>query len=292
MEIVITQKTIKEEIVFSGIGVHSGVQCSVTLKPAEHDHGIVICSAHNPEKRFLLGSVIPVVAMHATVINSNGWMVSTVEHLLAAIMGLGIDNLIIEVDGPEVPILDGSSLPFVQEIMSRGITLQSSQKTFLTPQSVLKFEDGKGRILEITPAQKNEDGSFDTNLHVEYEADFSSALIKDPVIAGNVTTVFFCDDIAPARTFGFLEQLPFLRQHGLAQGSSLGNTVVIGEGEFVNKLRFSNECVRHKFLDLIGDLGLLGKSLCGTVKAKKTGHSFNRKVVEHFVNHPSDWLLI
>jgi UDP-3-O-[3-hydroxymyristoyl] N-acetylglucosamine deacetylase len=190
------------------------------------------------------------------------------------------------VSGLEIPILDGSALFFVNRIKEVGLHEQSAKKTFLTPKKTLVFEDkDHDRILKIVPAR-------DTVLTFDYVADFEHPLLSKGELQGTMSLDFFITHIAAARTFGFLEQLPFLRRHGLAKGTTLGNTVVIGEEEFLNDKRFEDEFVRHKFLDLVGDLALLGKNLAGSIIAQKTGHNFNRLVVKHYVENPEEWCLI
>jgi len=286
------QKTINNVITFEGIGVHTGLPARVTLYPAEPNSGLRIVNKSFPLEPMEIGTVVPEHAMHATVVKQKSWFVSTIEHLMAAIIVAEIDNLIIEIDGVEVPILDGSALPFIQKILDTGTREQEVRKTFLTPRNFLKFEDPQGRYIEITPAQELSSGVRDMTLFVDYKAEFNHPLAGSPVLQGAVTCDFFINQVAPARTFGFLDQLPFLRQHGLAKGTSLGNTVVIGQEELLNDMRIHDECVRHKFLDLIGDLSLLGKNLIGSIKAHKTGHSFNRLVIEHYIKHPEQWELV
>lgn len=284
------QTTLKSSVVFEGIGVHSGKPSRVVLLPADADHGIVFYNQDNREQKIVIGKVVPEVAMHATVIKTDGWFVSTLEHLMAALYVLGVDNLRIEVQGYEVPILDGSALPFAQGILDVGLTEQSVLKRYLTPKMPLTFNDNAGRSIIITPALKH-DNNFNKDFIFDYSADFNHPLIGQTQMQGKLTHDFFMHDIAPARTFGFLQQLPFLRQHNLACGTSLGNTVVIGD-ELLNDMRLPSECIRHKVLDLIGDLSLLGLFLIGTVKAHKTSHSFNRLVIQHFINNPEQWELV
>lgn len=272
---------------FFGIGVHSGKPTAIVLKPAPTDHGIVFYYAQFPDEPIHIGRVFPEKTMHATVVRQKSWVLSTTEHLLAALIMLGVDNIAIDVQGPEIPIGDGSALPFVQEILSTGLEEQTCAKKYLTPKKELVFNDAHGRMIVVMPAC---DG--DKNLYIDYESDFTHPLVGKSFFSACVTSDYFVQEIAPARTFGFLDQLPFMKKHGLGQGSSLGNTVVIGEHEFINDPRFPDECIRHKVLDLIGDLGLLGKSLVGHVKASKTGHNFNRCVVEHFIQNPQDWDVI
>jgi UDP-3-O-[3-hydroxymyristoyl] N-acetylglucosamine deacetylase len=227
------------------------------------------------------------------VLKSGAVIISTLEHLMACISALFLDNLIIEIEGIEVPIFDGSALCFLDSFLKIGIEEQAESKNFLTPCEEIEFKDSSGRLICLSPAKFCDNlNSFDTNLYFDYLADFNHPLLGKSSLSGIFSENFFVQEIAPARTFGFLEQLPVLRRHGLAKGTNLGNTVVIGEEEFLNERRFEDEFVRHKLLDLIGDLALLGKNLAGTIKAQKTGHSFNRLVVHHYVNNPDKWRLI
>lgn len=286
------QKTLKKEIIFEGIGVHTGKPGSVRLVPAAENTGVVLTSKNVPGDEFVLGTIVPEVAMHATVIKRPAWAISTIEHLMAALWMLEVDNVRVEFDCYETPILDGSALPFVQGVLSVGLQEQNALKKYLTPKTEIEFADEKGRIIKIMPAKQNENGAYDYSLHLDYMLDFAHPLVGATTMQATITTAFFVKEIAPARTFGFLEQLPLLRQHGLAQGTNLGNTLVIGPDEILNEPRFKDECVRHKVLDLLGDMSLLGKNLAGTVIARKTGHSFNRLVVEHYVKNPDSWMLI
>lgn len=286
------QKTLKQPIVFEGIGVHTGLPAMVTLFPCEANTGLIIRNKAFPNEPINIGKFVPEHAMHATVVKQKSWFISTLEHLMAAIYVAEIDNLLIEIEGIEVPILDGSALPFIQKILDIGLCEQNMPKLFLTPKKFLKFEDAQGRFIEITPAQKQASGEYNTTLYVDYTAEFNHPLAGNSALQGAVACDFFVYEIAPARTFGFLEQLPYLRQHGLAKGTSLGNTVVIGQEELLNDMRIADECVRHKFLDLIGDLSLLGKNLIGSIKAHKTGHSFNRLVIDHYIKNPEQWELV
>lgn len=287
------QKTLKKEFFIEGIGVHSGLNSRVLLKPAPPNSGVVVRNANFPDMNIEIGKVIPIKAKYATVLSYESWSISTLEHLLAAVSTLGVDNLIIDVDGPEVPIMDGSAYPFVKEILKVGVEEQNYRKLFLTPKKPLLFKNEReGRLIEISPAQEKKEGQLDKNLYVEYEADFGHPLVGEGKINCCLSKDLFIKEIAPARTFGFIEELPVLRKNGLAKGASLNNTLVIGENGYLNKRRFKDEFVRHKLLDMIGDMALLGKKLIGNVKAKRTGHGFNRLVVEHYVNKPEEWVFV
>ena len=286
------QTTIKKEISFKGIGVHSGEFVEAKVLPAPANSGIRFCSAKDPGNYIQIGTIIPVSAMHATVIKKDSFHLSTIEHLMAAIIMLEIDNVIVEMTGGEVPILDGSALPFVQGLMSSGICEFDVNKKFLTVTKDISFSDGKGRFISLSPAKSLVDGGFDKSLYIDYKINFKHHLVGEREIKGLIDNKFFVEQLAPARTFGFLEQFPDLKKYGLAKGTSLGNTVVIGDNEFLNEPRMDDEFAKHKILDFIGDLGLLGKKFAGTVVAEKTGHSFNRLVVEHYIKNRDLWMLI
>jgi UDP-3-O-[3-hydroxymyristoyl] N-acetylglucosamine deacetylase len=281
------QKTIAQECSFEGIGVHSGKKVKVILGPASENHGITIASNFAPGEKILLGTIIPEETRHATVLRQGQLVVSTIEHLLAAIHALQIDNIEIRVEGMEIPILDGSALPFVQGIIEAGFFEQAEKKEFLMPISPLEIRDEEGREIVIAPVLNGE-----KRLSFDYGVCFEHPLAGAGELKVDLDSEIFKEKIAPARTFGFLAQLSILRKYGLAKGASLGNTVVIGENEILNELRFEDEFVRHKLLDLIGDLACLGKPLIGSVRARKTGHSFNKKVVEHFINNPKEWVIV
>lgn len=282
------QCTVAKSVTFSGVGVHSGKQSSVRVMPAKANTGIVFRHKELPGQPIKIGSIVPEEAMHATVLRSGRLVISTVEHLMAALHALGIDNVEIEVDSCEVPILDGSALSFLQMLMEIDVQCYQDAKKFITPCQAIELKDEEsGRSLTIEPAQ-NEKFSLD----ISYQADFAHPLVGRQQLQGVLSPDFFLNEVAAARTFGFLDQLPFLRKHGLAQGTSLGNTVVVGPEGYMNELRFTDEFVRHKFLDLVGDLYLMGHQLIGKVSAYKTGHSFNRLVVKSMLEDPHLWKLV
>lgn len=278
------QRTLQKELIFKGIGVHSGVLSSIRLLPADKDTGIIFYNERFPDEPIKIGTLVPEKVMYATVIKQRNWMISTVEHLMAALYVVGIDNVAIHVNGVEIPILDGSALPFLQGILACGIYEQDAKKRFISPRKPITFSTDDGRYLEIAEAQEN-----NYSLKIEYDIDFEHYLIHANRLSGIISIDFFKQEIAPARTFGFIEQLPFLKERGLARGTSLGNTVVIGKEDYLNERRFDDEHIRHKYLDLIGDLAIIGLPLIGHIKAKKTGHIFNRLVVEHVLSHPNQW---
>lgn len=277
------QATIKQQIVFEGIGVHSGLYEKIILCPADADSGIVFVSAKNQNAYIKIGLVIPLPALHATIIEANGLRISTVEHLLSALYVLGITNVRVIVEGDEVPILDGSAYPFIVAL-EKNITIQNVSCLIISPKRPLIFSDEQGRSIEINPRINKQQGLF-----IDYEADFSHPQIKKQHYAFEVSYNEFKSFVAPARTFGFLDQLPYLRKHNLGLGTSLGNSLVYDDEYALNQERFLDECVRHKVLDFIGDIALCGAFLDADIKASKTSHNFNRNIVADVIQKQDNW---
>ena len=286
------QTTLAQSIWFHGFGVHSGEPCAVQLEPAPAGTGLIMRHILFPSSDIVIGKVVPVIAMHATVIGNDHFKVSTIEHLMAAIRMAGLDNVFITMHGNEVPIIDGSAFPFFQGIERVGLLVLSERRSYITVREKVLFCDEQGRSLSIEPSKQGVSGELCTDFSLAYTAHFDHPLLRISTFEAIITPGLFSSQIAPARTFGFVSQLPQLRKYGLAQGTTLGNTLVATESAFVNEPRFHDECVRHKVLDLIGDLALLGRPLIGHVTASKSGHSFNRKVIEHYINHPEQWILV
>jgi len=260
------QTTLGRTISVSGVGLHSGRKVRVTLRPAPAGRGIVFV-------RTDIGVVIPAVAEEAgrldfaTSLGEPGREVGTIEHLLSAAVGLGLDNLTVEIDGPEVPILDGSSAPWVAEIRKAGlVSLGSAARPFAVT-STLSVHGSDGKWIEIRPAKE---------FRVSYSIDFPNPAIGRQSISLVLTPEIYADHLAPARTFGFLAEYDYLRSKGLAQGASEDNCIVVGDSDIMNgSLRFADEFVRHKTLDLIGDLALVGRPVIGHVVAHRAGHALH-----------------
>lgn len=277
------QKTLKSSVTIGGIGVHVGVMTAITVAPAPEDHGIRFVNNTYADDHIIIGHVVPEIAMHASVVKGKKWAVSTVEHLMAALGMMEIDNAVIYVEGSEIPILDGSAANFVYHLNKIGSSPQAKPRCFIKPRIPLVFVEGEKRLM-IEPWDQE-------SLYIDYDFDFDQSPLRPGRFRKNIDASTFKHFIAPARTFGFLNQLGMLRAHKLAQGSSLGNTLVVHEGVFLNDPRFEYECMMHKVLDLIGDLFLLGKPLYARVTACRTGHNFTRKVIEHFLTNPGDWII-
>jgi UDP-3-O-[3-hydroxymyristoyl] N-acetylglucosamine deacetylase len=261
------QHTLKKSVRIAGVGLHSGEKVTLQIKPAYENAGISFVRKSETGKNVKIPAFMGNVSdtRLATTLSFNDTSVSTVEHLLAALTGLEIDNAIIEIDGCEVPILDGSAALFVQMLHKAGKIRQKAPRRIIKIQKKVAWEDGD-RSVTVFPYN---------GFKVTCEIDFPHEVIKSQRYTVKITQGAFIDEIAPARTFGFLEEIEQLRQNGLALGGSLENAVVVSRfGGILNKdgLRFTDEFVRHKALDLLGDLSLLGCPLQGHVVARKAGH--------------------
>jgi UDP-3-O-[3-hydroxymyristoyl] N-acetylglucosamine deacetylase len=256
------QRTIRKSVALDGIGLHSGKPTRIVLSPAPPDAGIVFRVA---------GETIPaapesVVNSHfATTIGKNGTRLQTVEHLMAAAAGLGIDNLDVVVDGTEVPAGDGSAKPFVAVLAGAGRAEQGARRRPLAIPFPIRVGTDN-RWLMITPADR---------FRISYTLDHDHPAIGTQTLDYVPAEKSFVDDFAPARTYGFLKDIGTMRKNGLARGGSLDNAVVVGKRGPINGLRYRDEFVRHKVLDLIGDLALLGRPVVGHVIGRNAGHDLN-----------------
>ena len=277
------QRTIKNEVHFEGIGLHTGKLSRVTLKPASRDAGITFIRTDKPAIiKAHVGAVIDTA--FATTVGINGVKIRTVEHMLAALAGLGIDNLIIEVAGPEIPILDGSSTGLISVILKAGIAKQGKKRPYLRINRPFIFQDGHAHIAAFPYC----------GTKITQTIFFHHNGIGEQRISIDITEENFVTEIAPARTFGFLKDIEYLRSNGLAKGGSLDNAVVMGENGVINAsgLRFKDEFVRHKVLDSIGDLSLIGFPIYGHIVASKSGHSSNVKFLKKLMSAPETWDII
>jgi len=281
----IKQRTIKESVSAIGVGLHKGEKVQLTLRPAPANTGIVF-------RRVDLDPVVDIKAtpeavgettMCTCLVNEQGVKISTVEHLLSAVAGLGIDNLIIDIDSPEIPIMDGSALPFVYLIQSVGIETSNVAKRFLRITKPIRVEEGD-KWAELTPHN-----GFKVNFSIDFE---------HPVISNTCQTMTmdfsscnFIKEISRARTFGFMKDIEFLRSHNLALGGSLENAIVLDEYRMLNKddLRYDDEFVKHKILDAIGDLYMGGVSILGELSAFKSGHALNNILLREVFKRTDAW---
>lgn len=268
------QTTIRETVRCTGVGLHSGKQVAMALCPAAEDTGIIFAIRNGSGNAFLTPNPSLVVETGlATTLGNGTDSVATVEHLLAAIRGMGIDNIKIEVEGSELPIMDGSAASFVYLLKQAGLRRQSRPKTVLAIKKPVSFEQD-GKFIKAFP----HDGFF-----VDYTIDFAHPLIGRQTMSMEITPEDFSGKLAKARTFGFLKEVEYLHANGLALGGSLDNAVVLDEYGVVNSegLRFEDEFIRHKMLDFVGDMAILGLPLQGRFEVFASGHALNNQFLRH-----------
>jgi UDP-3-O-[3-hydroxymyristoyl] N-acetylglucosamine deacetylase len=275
------QRTLRRQISCAGIGLHSGNKVTLTLKPALPDTGVVF-------RRTDLGLEIPATVKHlaafqyATVLGRDGATVDTVEHLLAALVSVGIDNIVVELNHNEVPIMDGSAAPFLYLIQEAGIRRLSAPRRYLKILRPVQIANGDKRIA-IYPSD---------HFKVTYTISFDHPMLRHQSRTERITEYSFAESIAPARTFGFLKEVESLRQNGLALGGSLENAIVIGDAGVLNALRFEDEFVRHKILDAIGDLALVGHPIIGHVVAHRAGHALHTALAARLLEEHDAWMVV
>jgi UDP-3-O-[3-hydroxymyristoyl] N-acetylglucosamine deacetylase len=279
------QQTISEKVSCTGVGLHSGSPTQLTLHPARANAGIVFV-------RTDLGEPVEIPARSAEVVSTalatslgrGAATVGTVEHLLAALYGLGIDNVRIEIDGPELPVMDGSAAPFVYLIRTAGIFEQRAPREMLRIGRKIEVEDGDRRI-SIEPS-----GEFRVSYAVEFD---HPGIGRQELAIRSLSPEHFEREISAARTFGFLREVKALWDAGFARGGSLDNTVLLDDEKVVNQggLRWADEFVRHKVLDLCGDLALVGLPVCGHVRAERGGHEMHQRLVAKILASPDAWTI-
>ena len=267
------QRTIAEKISCTGIGLHTGKPVQLTLQPARADSGIVFVRTDLAHPIEIPATPAALSRTHlATTLGCGDATIDTVEHLLAAFYGLGVDNVRVELDGPEVPGMDGSAAPFVFLLRAAGLYEQSARRPVVRIRRPIEIRDGE-RSIRIEPARE---------LRISYAIDFEHPLIGRQMLRDLVLDeARFEHELARARTFGFAEQVAALWRAGRARGASLDNTVVLGGDRVLNRggLRFRDEFVRHKALDLVGELALLGATVQGHVRVERGGHALHQRLV-------------
>jgi len=283
----IHQRTLKNVIRATGVGLHTGEKVYLTLRPAAIDTGIV----------FRRVDLDPVVELRAdpnqvgdtrlsTALQEGDVSVSTIEHLMSALAGLGIDNVYVEITSPEVPIMDGSAAPFVFLVQSAGVIEQTAPKKFIRVKKPIKIEDGD-KWAQFEPFE---------GFKVSFAIDFDHPIFaKSPQQATvDFSTTSFVKEVSRARTFGFMHEVEALREAGLALGGSHDNAIVMDSYTILNDdgLRYEDEFVKHKILDAIGDLYLLGHQLIGAFSAYKSGHALNNKLLRALIAQPDAWELV
>jgi UDP-3-O-[3-hydroxymyristoyl] N-acetylglucosamine deacetylase len=280
------QKTLKAPAACRGIGLHSGRQIAMTLHPAAPGEGLWLRRTDIAD-----GVSIPLTwnnvvdtRMATTIGNADGVRVGTVEHLMAALAGCEIDNAVVELDGPEVPVMDGSAAPFVALIEQAGIERQAAKRRAIEVLKPVEVRDAhRSLLLEPNPV-----------LEVSFEIDFDTPAIARQTYGARLVNGTFKSDIAAARTFGFAEEVDALRRAGLALGGSLDNAIVIRDGRILNEggLRFDDEFVRHKILDCIGDLYLAGAPILGRVHGVRSGHTLHNLLLKTVFADSSAWRMV
>jgi len=276
------QRTLKKAARCTGIGVHSGNPVHLTIHPAAINHGIKFMRADLPGK--------PVISAHfrnvvdtslATVIGQDGYILSTIEHLMASFYGMGIDNALVEVDTHEIPIMDGSAYPFAEAIRDTGIETQGGSRYYFKVKEPISIFQGD-RSVTVYPSD---------TFQITNRIKFDHPLIREQELSVVITNDTFEKEISHARTFGFYSDYQQLKQLGLSRGCSLDNVVVIDGESILNEggLRYTDEFVRHKILDCLGDFSLLGMPLLGHIKTDKSGHALNHAFLKKFLSRKQSW---
>jgi len=280
------QRTISRAITVRGIGLHYGKKCSMSILPSNEDTGITFVRKDLDGENFIkaLWSNVTSTKLCTTISNHKGASVATIEHLMSALSGIHIDNVIVEISGPEIPIMDGSSEPFVNLIEDAGIIEQQKKRKYIRVLKEVSVQNDQGSV-SIRP---------NNQFSINFEIDFPSSIIdkqscKLQMINGN-----YKEDVSKARTFGFEDEVDQLRNSGFALGGSLLNAVVVGKDSILNEggLRYEDEFVRHKILDSIGDLYLAGAPVIGYFEGKKSGHKLNNDLLKKLLNEKSNWTYV
>lgn len=286
-----SQRTITQPVTLKGIGLHSGAEVVLLLAPAPVDHGIVFKRSDVKDKNPLMPARYDSVVdtrLGTTIQNVDGVKLSTIEHLMAALWGSGVDNALITIEGPEMPIMDGSSWPFIQAIAKVGTKAQGKQRKYIRIKKPVVVRDGQ-TAASVEPLL-GEDGSC----YLDVTIDFADKVIARHRSVYDFKRVTFEEALSKARTFGFAHEVDYLRSVGLARGGSLENAIVVGKEGILNEegLRFDDEFVRHKALDCIGDLFLAGYRLEGRFTFVRPGHGINNKLLHAIFADPAAYELI
>jgi UDP-3-O-[3-hydroxymyristoyl] N-acetylglucosamine deacetylase len=273
-KILCSQKTVAKSVSCSGLGLHSGVKVNMTINPAPTGFGIAFRRTDVGNFDNIINarfSNVTKTQLGTSLSNQDGTLISTVEHLMAALWGCGIDNALIEVDNAEIPIMDGSSKVFVDILKTAGIKDQIEQRKVLRVKKEVRVDDGDKYAI-ATPSN---------GFSIDLEIDFATRAIANQKMIFSSDSAEFNSDLADARTFGFEHEVEYMRKNGLARGGSLDNAIVISGDKVLNKdgLRYQDEFVRHKILDCIGDFYLAGKRIAANFKAYKSGHGLNNKLL-------------
>src|SRR5205809_2532598 len=276
------QRSLRRPVSCVGIGLHSGAKVNLALQPAPVDFGIRF------RRTDVGGHEVPATVHHlagiqlATGLSRNEVSVETVEHLLAALTSVGVDNVLVELNSPEVPIMDGSAAPFIYLVHEAGIKRLPAPRKYLKILRPIAISRGDKRIA-LYPSD---------HFKVTYSISYDHPLLRHQSRTLRITEESFVEEIAPARTFGFLKEVEMLRQNGLALGGSLDNAIVLGETGVLNALRFEDEFVRHKILDVIGDLALVGYPIIGHLVAHRGGHALHTAFASKILEESDAWRIV
>ncbi|MBF0412878.1 MAG: UDP-3-O-acyl-N-acetylglucosamine deacetylase [Desulfamplus sp.] len=282
MEKYYPQQTIERAVSCAGIGVHSGKETSITIKPAPENHGIRFRRIDLPGTSDIPALFNMVVDTSlATVIGSQGAIVSTIEHLMASFTGLAIDNALVEINGYEMPIMDGSAREFAKILNQAGILQQKRPRWFFVVTEPITIQDND-KYVTVTPH---------SHFKISCSIQFSNPVIGNQELSFDLSPENFTKDICGARTFGFVQDLQYLKMFSLGRGGSLDNAIVIDNNKILNEsgLRYPDEFVRHKLLDCLGDFALLGMPILGHIKTHKSGHELNHKFINKFLSQKESW---
>lgn len=284
----IGQRTVKTQVRATGVGLHTGERVNLTLRPAPPNTGIVFRRIDLPAPSdFVVAPERVTDTRLCSALEGNGAKVATVEHLMSALAGLGVDNVFVDIDGPEVPILDGSASPWVYLLQSAGIETQNAPKRFMRVLKTVRIEEGSGNAFKWAQFAPHEGCTLSFSIDFDHPVFRQSA--KEMHI--DLTRESYVKEVSRARTFGFMNEVEYLRSNGLALGGTLDNAIVMDEFRVLNNdgLRYADEFVKHKVLDAVGDLYLTGHPILGAFSAYKSGHGLNNKLLRALVEDASAW---
>lgn len=278
------QTTIKDRIIFEGIGLHSGKHSKVILEPSFPDRGIVFSSLYNNSRCRITPFNVKSTYLSTSISINEQFSVSTIEHIMSALFGMGIDNVIIYVDGPEVPTFDGSAITFVEAIKKTGIIVFPVKRKYLKIKKKISIHNGD-KWIDIIPSRF---------FKVTFRIKFSETFINEQEAYVKITPKVYEEEISKARTFVFKRDVLLLKDKGLGLGGSLENTIIVDDNRIINTfaLRYADEFVRHKILDLIGDISLLNCRILGHIRAYKSGHSLNNLLARTILSDRTNYELI
>lgn len=284
------QRTLAKPITVTGVGLHSGERVRLTLNPAPADSGICFrrtdLQGEQAEVINVRPELINDTRLSSTIVTENGVRVGTIEHIMSAFAAYGIDNILVELNAPEIPIMDGSSLPFIYLLQDAGIVDQTVEKRFLYIKKPVRVED-PGKWVQFMPY----DG-FKVTLTIDFDHPVFNR--SNQKLSIDFSRQSYIDEIARARTFGFMQEMELMRSHNLGLGGNLNNAIVIDDADILNPegLRYEDEFVRHKILDAIGDLYIIGHPVIGAFEGYKSGHAINNRLLRRVLADPSvyEWL--